>query len=62
MTEAEALALSTGWVAGRDLYGFLPFAAAQALVATGRYWYWSHGAWGYVVQRVPGRLDEAQPA
>lgn len=53
MTEDAALAQSTGWVRGLDdLYGYLPFRAANFLVGTGRYVFEQVCAWGYVVKRV----------
>jgi hypothetical protein len=51
MTEAEALSKSTGWINPpyREI-GYLPFAAANFLVGTGRYEFVQAGCWGYVVR------------
>ena len=51
MSEAEALAQSSGWVHGR-LVGYLPLSAANALVKTGRWEFQQVCAWGYVVRRT----------
>lgn len=49
--EARALSQSTGWLNGmHGLYGYLPFSAAQTLVASGKYAYHQVAPWGYIVQ------------
>ena len=53
MSDVDLLAKSSGWVKGQDgLYGYLPFGAANALVATGRWVYWQCCCWGYIVKAV----------
>jgi len=51
VSEQEALGMSSGWTKG-EYVGFLPFAAANVLVATGRYQFWQASFWGYTVKRV----------
>ena len=51
MTEAAALAQSSGWVRGA-LEGYLPLSAANALVRTGHWEFHQVTPWGYVVRRV----------
>ncbi len=49
----EALKQSSGWVNGsQNLYGYLPFIAANYLVSTGQFNFHSAGCWGYIVERI----------
>ncbi len=50
-TEETALATSTGWVTYPHLRGYLPFAAANYLVGTGRWQFEQVCCWGYIVGR-----------
>lgn len=51
MNEEQALKQSTGFIAMNGLIGYLPFAAANFLVGTGRYVFHQCCCWGYVLER-----------
>lgn len=56
MSEAEALATSTGFFNLKHndgwLYGYLGFTAANVLVATGKYKFFRVDCWGYIVESI----------
>jgi hypothetical protein len=51
MRETDALALSTGFVNYPNVRGYLPFAAVNPLLATGRWTIKQATCWGYVMER-----------
>lgn len=51
MSEEEALAQSTGFINYEHIRGYLPFHAANALVASGKWVFKQVTCWGYVVER-----------
>ena len=52
MTEEQALSKSTGWVNTNGLIGYLPFAAANFLVGTGKYKWFQSCCWGYILSHA----------
>lgn len=55
MTEQQALATSTGYIDYPDVRGYLPFAAVNPLLATGRWTILQVTCWGYVMERTTRR-------
>ena len=49
MSEAEALAMSSGFHNTGGRVGYLPFVAANFLVGTGRWRFVAVHCWGYIV-------------
>ena len=50
---SSALSQSTKWINGKNnLYGHLPFDAANYLVLTGKFQFHQSTPWGYVVEEI----------
>lgn len=53
LNEENALQSSTKWVNGKDnLYGYFGYRAANYLVGTGKYQFYSSCFWGYILKKV----------
>ena len=52
MTEEIALSKCTGFIDCNSLLGYLPFEAANFLVGTRKYAFYSAGCWGYVLEKL----------
>lgn len=53
--EASLLARSSGYFNGGRHVGYLPFAAANTLVGTGRWQFTRVDFWGYIIEPRYGR-------
>jgi hypothetical protein len=53
LEDEKFISQSTDWINGKDnLFGYLPFSAANYLVKTKKYKFHSASIWGYIIEKI----------